>query len=105
MTALTPPKSLLAAYSSQHFADHGQAVLQVLTKHLERTAAGEGPVLPWVDPTQMRARWTLEPTPDLAALLERVATESNDLHHPGYVGHQVTSPLPAAALSEMVGAN
>jgi L-2,4-diaminobutyrate decarboxylase len=38
------------------------------------------------------------------ALLAQVVADSNHLHHPRYVGHQVTSPLPWSALLDFVGA-
>src|SRR5205814_2000992 len=34
-------------------------------------------------------------------LLLRFLNESNHLHHPGYMGHQVTSPLPFAAICDL----
>jgi L-2,4-diaminobutyrate decarboxylase len=35
-------------------------------------------------------------------LFERVLAQSHHLHHPRYVGHQVTAPLPEAALADLV---
>ncbi len=67
------------------------------------------PVLPWLTPDASVAHWRGALTGargegfDLPALLSEVVERSNHLHHPGYVGHQVTPPLPAAALCDLVG--
>jgi L-2,4-diaminobutyrate decarboxylase len=37
----------------------------------------------------------------LVAVLRDVVSASNRLHHPRYVGHQVTAPLPIAALADL----
>ncbi|EAU68582.1 L-2,4-diaminobutyrate decarboxylase [Stigmatella aurantiaca DW4/3-1] len=34
--------------------------------------------------------------------MERVLSTSNHLHHPRYIGHQVTAPLPVASLCDLV---
>ncbi len=44
------------------------------------------------------------PNGSLLDCLEPVLRHSNHLHHPGYVGHQVSVPLPEAALVELVSA-
>jgi L-2,4-diaminobutyrate decarboxylase len=36
------------------------------------------------------------------ALVEKVIAESIHLHHPRYMGHQVTSPLPMTILCDMI---
>ena len=44
-----------------------------------------------------------DPQQELDELLGAVIAQSNHLHHPCYVGHQVTAPMPQAALWEMAG--
>ncbi len=39
-----------------------------------------------------------------ATLIDRVLADSTHLHHPHFIGHQVTAPLPLAALAEHVSA-
>ncbi len=62
------------------------------------------PVLPWLDPAAQVAAWPATfPAPGTAPeLFDRVIAASIHLHHPRYVGHQVTSPLPDAALADLV---
>src|SRR5437868_8556273 len=45
-----------------------------------------------------------EPTGELPAFMARVLAASHRLHHPRYVGHQVSAPLPLAAMCDFVSA-
>jgi L-2,4-diaminobutyrate decarboxylase len=103
-----------AAFDPGRFRRDGQAIVGLLADHLTRAQLGGGgspmPVLPWLAPDASVAHWraALADGPhrdgfDLPGLLAEVVERSNHLHHPGYVGHQVTPPLPAAALCDLVG--
>jgi L-2,4-diaminobutyrate decarboxylase len=69
------------------------------------------PVLPDHEPDTLVEQWpdqfpavgAAEPVEALRGLLQKVIAQSNHLHHPRYMGHQVTAPLPQAALSELAG--
>ena len=52
-------------------------------------------------PALRTAEVAAQTTQALRELLIRTIAQSNHLHHPRYVGHQVTSPLPIAAVSEL----
>lgn len=65
------------------------------------------PVLPDRRPEDALAAWPGEFPGEPGAerldeLFARVVEGSNHLHHPHYVGHQVTAPLPTAALAGLV---
>lgn len=96
------------AFDSEAFRSLGQKVVDLLADHLAAAAKREGPVLPPFTPAQSLERWPADfPArggADPLALLARVVADSNHLHHPRYVGHQVTSPLPWSALLDLVGA-
>ncbi len=102
---------LRAAFAPGSFRAHGHALVDLLADHLARAAQGDGmPVLPRGSPDELLARWPgdfpREPSADaveaLVSLAARTVADSNHLHHARYVGHQVTSPLPLAALCELV---
>ena len=101
---------LARAFDPEAFRTDGHRVVDLLADYLARALHGEGvPVLPRLDPEEALAAFPgafperggdgrLEP------LFERVIAASTHLHHRRFVGHQVTAPLPAAALADLVGA-
>lgn len=97
-----------SAFSPDAFQDLGHRVVDLLAQHMAAAARREGPVLPPFSPTESLERWPADfPArggADPMALLAQVVSDSNHLHHPRYVGHQVTSPLPWSALLDFVGA-
>lgn len=87
-----------------------EQLIKLLSSYLQQADAGALPVLPYVDPDTMLQRWNL-PIPasgkgmeDAFTLLRRTLAESNHLHHPRYMGHQVSAPLPLAAVCDLVSA-
>lgn len=88
----------------EDFRRLGHAVVDLLADALRDQQQGRGPVLPPASPEEVLARWPspTEPGP-LLETLARVMAESNHLHHPRYVGHQVSAPLPVAALCDLAG--
>jgi len=87
-----------------------ERLMKMLASYLQQANAGALPVLPCVDPDTMLQRWNLPITAsgkgmgDAFTLLSRTLAESNHLHHPRYMGHQVSAPLPLAALCDFVSA-
>ena len=102
----TPRSPLATAYAPESFRQLGHRLVDLLADHLERTTRREGPVLPWAPPETHQAAFPAHfpelPEGDASALLARVVEASHHLHHPRYVGHQVSAPLPLAALSDFV---
>lgn len=110
---MSVPPSLFAAFSPDEFRSLGHAVVDVLANHLERAQArGVSPVMPRGTPTELSALFpsdfvdtgAAEPREALLQLIERTLTHSTALHSPRFVGHQVATPLPAAALCDLVSA-
>jgi L-2,4-diaminobutyrate decarboxylase len=85
------------------FRDAGHRLVDQLADYLGRATRGEVPVLPWAPPEALAAAWPASFPAEggggaaLEALTARVLAEANHLHHPRYVGHQVTAPLPLVA--------
>ena len=93
-----------SAYDPETFRREAHAIVDQLADHLVRASAGELPVLPPAGPRASIAAWdcSFEGGADPLALFQRVIDGSNHLHHPGFVGHQVTAPVPIAGLAELV---
>lgn len=101
--------ALSRAFDPEAFRREGHDLVDRLANYLAAALAGRSlPVLPWAAPEEMLERWPEEFPQSGGArfseLVDRVLREANHLHHPRYLGHQVTSPLPLAALAELVGA-
>jgi L-2,4-diaminobutyrate decarboxylase len=85
-----------------------QQTLNLLASYLEQANSGSIPVLPYADPDALLQHWSL-PIPasgkglgEAAALLKRALAESIHLHHPRNMGHQLSAPLPLAAVCDFV---
>ncbi|MCC6996881.1 MAG: aminotransferase class I/II-fold pyridoxal phosphate-dependent enzyme [Deltaproteobacteria bacterium] len=99
---------LAAAYDPARFRADGEAVVALLAEALASAQRRQGAVLPWAAPEAAARAWAHDfAQPDAGGareLLARVVAGSHHLHHPRYVGHQVTAPLPLAALCDLVSA-
>ncbi len=105
---MTLPKALAAAYDPEQFRREGHALIDVLAGYLAHAGSRQMPVLPVADPAalcQEYARDFNEAEPaELADFVAGALERVTHLHHPRYIGHQVTAPLPEAALLELVSA-
>ena len=107
---MTTSRDVENAYDPERFRALGHRVVDLLADHLARATRRDEtlPVLPAITPDEMMTRWPAHfderGGADAVALLTRVIDDSNHLQHPRYVGHQVTAPLPEAAICELVAA-
>jgi len=94
----------MQAYDPEEFRRFGHAAVDLLADSLSQAQSGIGPVLPPRTPEAVLERWPAptERQPRLETLRQALE-QSNHLHHPRYLGHQVSAPLPAAALCDLVG--
>lgn len=76
--------------------------MDALAERLATSLAGKGDVCSTVAPAEelahWRARMDAEPQ-DVADFLAEFAARSIQIHHPHFMGHQVSAPAPAAALA------
>lgn len=97
---------LTEAYSAEVFRRQGHALIDLLADHLAAAQAGSGPVLDYQSPEDQLAYWQADfaqPTSDdPVPLLADVLKRSIHLHHPQCMGHQVSPPLPLAALTGLL---
>ncbi|HET9933090.1 MAG TPA: aminotransferase class V-fold PLP-dependent enzyme [Polyangiaceae bacterium] len=101
-------RELERAFSPEGFRDLGHTLVDRLADYLELAARRGQPVLPSARPEELaRGLESDFVEPNEAVWSDRVPRWLDGaihLHHPRYVGHQVTSPLPEAALSELMAA-
>jgi len=98
------------AHDAERFRRLGHGLIDLLADHLQQQAMSPLPVLPSLSPTAACAAF---PTPDndgpaadvdaaFYDVVHRALSTSTRLHAPGFVGHQVATPLPTAALFDLV---
>jgi L-2,4-diaminobutyrate decarboxylase len=93
-------------FSPESFRSEGHKLVDQLSEYLNDIyQKNDIPVLPWCDPDKLTEEFSAanggfdeEPFTDFT---RRVIDQSHHLHHPHYIGHQVTSPLPFTALIQM----
>ena len=108
---------LQSAFDPSLVESTGARLASLLARHLDRIQSEQVGVMRWQSPAEQveRAAELLgeggAPDLDLTALVERFETlvekalkQGNQLHHPGYIGHQVPPPIPMAAWFDAVGA-
>ena len=92
-----------APFDPDEFRKEGHKIVDSLAKYLKEALAGSDiPVLPINDPDHLAKIFSFDSgggdKEQLVSFIDRIIKYSNHLHHPHYIGHQVTSPLPVATL-------
>lgn len=94
------------AYDSATFRQQGHDVVNLLADYLEKVSHKNEPTLSFKSPEAALDFWNEDFKTELlknpTSLFEKVIDNSMHLHSPRYVGHQVTAPLPVAALAAFV---
>jgi L-2,4-diaminobutyrate decarboxylase len=90
-------------FDPEEFRKEGHQLVDTLSDYLEDALSGkEMPVLPWNDPDQLAEHFSFHSAggekESLNSFIKRIIDHSIHIHHPHYIGHQVTSPLPATVL-------
>src|SRR5690348_15898720 len=103
---MDPLDRIRSAYDPELFRARGHALVDTLAEYLRAATAGTLPVLPWREPDEQLAAWpnAFPWDTSLEELFRRVIAGSHHLHHPRYVGHQVTASLPEASLADLISA-
>ena len=104
--------SVSSEMTPDQFQRIGMEVIERLAEHLRAARAREMPVLDveeakrqaplWREPFSMEP--CADPADEMLRMISSVLETSNHLHHPGYIGHQVSVPLPFASLLELTNA-
>ncbi len=96
------------AFNPEDFRREGHKLVDQLSTYLEDCLGGKPmPVLPPSDPDALAEYWKQQlnaPGFDLREFYATLIRQSNHLHHPRYMGHQVVPPAPLSALTELLEA-
>ncbi len=94
---------LTAAYSPEGFRRQAHALVDLLADYLAQAESGTQPTLNYLEPAEQLAYWEADfeqPTnADPVSLWKEILKRSIHLHNPKFMGHQVSAPLPLAALT------
>ncbi len=96
------------AFNSEEFRQNGHKIVDILADYMEKASSGRlNYVLPPIEPDEMMNLWdgefSAEPGKAPDEMVKKVVKYSNHLLHTKYIGHQVISPLPLAALFSLTG--
>jgi L-2,4-diaminobutyrate decarboxylase len=90
-------------FNPETFRKEGHILVDTLSEYLKKSLSGaEMPVLPWNEPDKLTDIFSFGSSggenESLDQFIRRIIDYSIHIHHPHYIGHQVTSPLPLTAL-------
>jgi L-2,4-diaminobutyrate decarboxylase len=90
-------------FNPEDFRKQGHMIVDILSEYLNNAVSGsEMPVLPWNEPDLLTRLFSFESgggaDEPLDLFIKRIIDNSIHIHHPNYIGHQVTSPLPVAVI-------
>lgn len=96
---------LRKAYNPETFRKEGHLLVDLLADYLQDCLTQKDmPVLPWIAPDDHHQDWKefLDKKSNPTEFYQKFIKQSNHLHHPNYIGHQVVPPLPIAALTDLM---
>jgi L-2,4-diaminobutyrate decarboxylase len=92
-------------FGPENFRHQGHILVDTLADYLKDALSGkEMAVLPWSDPESLADYFSLDSKggekEPFDEYIKRIINNSIHIHHPHYIGHQVTSPLPLPVLAQ-----
>lgn len=97
---------LTHAYSADAFRTNGHQLVDLLADYLDQLESRQlDTVIPYRSADDNLAFWRrdfAQGPGDIHAFFRTVIEQSNHLHHPRYMGHQVSPPLPLAAVADLL---
>jgi L-2,4-diaminobutyrate decarboxylase len=98
--------NLQEAYSAENFRQDAHKLVDTLADYLNAAQSQQlETVIPYQSPEDNLRFWQedfAKGIGDSTPLFEEIIRQSNHLHHPRYMGHQVSPPLPIAALAGLL---
>ncbi len=97
-------QGLKAAYSPDKFRAQGHQLVDLLADHLDRTMNDSSEkVIQWHPPENERRFWeAYDPEQDHGQFYQELLKHIIHIHHPKYMGHQISPSLPITGLTSMV---
>ena len=90
-------------YDPENFRRQGHTLIDLLADYLDNSLSRQPDrVIPWIEPETAEERWAArlnDTGQEPGQLFRQVMEESIKLHHPRYMGHQVSPAAPVAALA------
>jgi L-2,4-diaminobutyrate decarboxylase len=97
---------ILNAYDHKNFEENAEGILKFISGYLKEVCHSNfNSVLPAISPLNMLKEWDGDFSlsgVDKNELYKKVMDLSQHIHHPNYIGHQVTAPLPLSALFSII---
>ena len=98
---------LKEVFNPEKFREQGHQIVDLLANYLMQCKNGEPmAIIPKEGPLEVLAFWNKnlkEPNNDLVKYLQDIIARSTKVHHPKYIGHQVSAPSPIASLMDFFG--
>ncbi len=85
-------------FDPERFRSLGHQLIDQLSDYLQMSYARQGKVTHFVDPDDELAFWQSYRAPGLLDYTGQLLNRSIKVHHPRYIGHQVSVPVPETAL-------
>ncbi|TAE49088.1 MAG: pyridoxal-dependent decarboxylase [Bacteroidetes bacterium] len=95
--------SLHTAYDPEFFRAQGHQLIDTLADYLHNNLQGvDKQVISWREPEDVYEEWRRDEGGDPQAFFRRVLEQSTHTHHPQYMGHQISPPVPITALGGLL---
>lgn len=97
---------LAQAFDPENFRRQGHQLIDMLADYLQEVQSDTAmKTIPWKSPEEQLAQWQADEKlgkGDVMQLFRAVMEESVHVHHPKYMGHQVSAPAPVTALASLL---
>ncbi|MFP4088750.1 MAG: pyridoxal phosphate-dependent decarboxylase family protein [Cyclobacteriaceae bacterium] len=97
---------LAQAFDPENFRQQGHQLIDMLADYLQEVQSDtEMKTIPWKSPEEQLKQWQADEAAgkgDVMQLFRAVIDESIHVHHPKYLGHQVSAPVPVTALASLL---
>ncbi len=101
--------TLHQAYDPETFRQQGHELVNLLADYLQQVQQNKSsiPAIKWKTPSQSLNFWRThlekDDNMDWIAIFKAFLENSVHVHHPQYMGHQISPPVPIAALAGFLG--